>query len=53
MARLPYFDAEDLPEAERDLLKRPIWLFRCLVNSPGATRAQSALGQAALLPLCK
>ncbi len=45
MARLPYFDAEDLPEAERDLLKRPIWLFRCLVNSPGATRAQSALGQ--------
>lgn len=44
MARLPYLDPEDLAEEDRDLLKRPINLFRQLVHSPGATRAFGTLG---------
>lgn len=45
MARLPYLTPEDLAEGDRDLLKRPITLHRCLVNSPGMARAFGGLGQ--------
>jgi len=45
MARIPYLDAEDLPEDQRDLLKRPISLHRALTNSPGGARAFQGLGQ--------
>ena len=45
MARVPYLDVNDLAEADRDLLKRPISLHRALVNSPGAARAFGGLGQ--------
>lgn len=45
MARLPYLSPEDLAESDRDLLKRPITLHRCLVNSTGAARAFGGLGQ--------
>lgn len=45
MARVPYLSAEDLDEADRDLLKRPITLYRALVNSPGMARAFSGLGR--------
>ena len=44
MARLPYFDAEQLPEEHRDLLKRPINLARLLVNSPGMAKAFFGIG---------
>jgi alkylhydroperoxidase family enzyme len=44
MARVPYLDVEDLPEEERDLLKRPINLFRAFVHSPKMARAFSGLG---------
>ncbi len=45
MARIPYLSPDDLAEADRDLLKRPITLHRALVNSPGMTRAFLGLGQ--------
>lgn len=45
MARVPYLSEEDLDEADRDLLKRPITLYQALVNSPGMARAFSGLGQ--------
>ncbi|MEQ9138671.1 MAG: carboxymuconolactone decarboxylase family protein [Thalassobaculum sp.] len=45
MARVPYLSPEDLAEADRDLLKRPITLHRALVNSPGMARAFGGLGQ--------
>ena len=45
MARVPYLDPNDLAEADRDLLKRPISLHRALVNSPNAARAFGGLGQ--------
>src|SRR5881394_2721887 len=44
MARLPYFDAEQLAPEQRDLLKRPINLTRLLVNSPGMARAFGGIG---------
>jgi alkylhydroperoxidase family enzyme len=44
MARLPYIDIDELIESDRDLLKRPINLFRQLVNSPGGARAFGTLG---------
>jgi alkylhydroperoxidase family enzyme len=44
MARLPYFDAEQLPPEHRDLLKRPINLARLLVNSPGMAKAFFGIG---------
>jgi alkylhydroperoxidase family enzyme len=44
MARLSYLDVEDLEEKDRDLLKRPINLFRQLTNSPGGARAFGTLG---------
>ena len=34
----------DLAPEDQDLLKRPIWLFKALVNSPKAARAFSGLG---------
>ena len=43
MARVPYLDADDLAPEHRDLLARPIWLNRALVNSPGALRAMNEL----------
>lgn len=44
MARVPYLDAEDLPEADRDILDRPINLFRGLANSVGAARGMHGIG---------
>jgi len=44
MARLPYLDIDDLADEDKDLLKRPINLFRNLVNSPDAARAFGTLG---------
>ena len=44
MARLPYIDVDELADSDRDLLKRPINLFRQLVNSPGGARAFGPLG---------
>ena len=44
MARLPYLDIDDLDEKNQDLLKRPINLFRQLVNSTGGARAFGTLG---------
>ncbi len=44
MARVPYLEKSDLPEADQDLLNRPIWLFKALVNSPRAARAFAGLG---------
>src|SRR5580700_9607485 len=44
MARVPYLEPADLAEADRDLLKRPITLFKALVNSPNAARAFHGLG---------
>ena len=45
MARVPYLSPEDLAEADRDLLQRPITLHRALVNSPGMARAFGGLGR--------
>lgn len=45
MARVPDMTADQLPEADRDLLKRNIALHRALANSPKAARAFSGLGQ--------
>ena len=44
MARLPYIDIGELEDNDGDLLKRPINLFRQLVNSPGGARAFGTLG---------
>ena len=44
MARLPYLNIDDLDEKNQDLLKRPINLFRQLVNSTGGARAFGTLG---------
>ena len=43
-ARVPYLNPEDLSEENKDLLKRPIWLTRALVNSPDTARAFHVLG---------
>ncbi|WP_431269097.1 MBL fold metallo-hydrolase [Dankookia sp. P2] len=45
MARLPYLEKSDLKPEDQDLLKREITLHKALVNSPGAARAFSTLGQ--------
>ena len=45
MARVPYLEKTDLKPDDQDLLKRPIALFKALVNSPGGARAFSGLGQ--------
>jgi alkylhydroperoxidase family enzyme len=44
MARVPYLEPTDLAEGDKDLLKRPIWLAKALVNSPKAARAFFGLG---------
>jgi len=44
MARVPYREKTDLKPDDRDLLARPITLFKALVNSPGGARAFSGLG---------
>ena len=44
MARVPYLDVEDLAEADRDVLQRPIALMRALANNPAASRAFQRLG---------
>jgi alkylhydroperoxidase family enzyme len=44
MARVPYLEVSDLAPEDQDLLKRPISLFKALVNSPRAARAFSGLG---------
>lgn len=44
MARVPYLNAEDLAETDRDVLKRPITLLKALANNPPATRAFDHLG---------
>jgi len=44
MARIPYLEPSDLAPEDQDLLKRPIALFKALVNSPKAARAFSGLG---------
>lgn len=44
MARVPYLEPADLAPEDQDLLKRPISLFKALVNSPKAARAFSGLG---------
>ena len=43
-ARVPYLNQEDLSDDNKDLLKRPIWLTRALVNSPDTARAFHVLG---------
>lgn len=45
MARVPYLEVSDLSDDNKDLLKRPIWLTKALVNSPNAARAMAPLGQ--------
>ncbi|WP_099038223.1 carboxymuconolactone decarboxylase family protein [Mycobacterium neglectum] len=45
MARVPYRSAEELPEEHRELLSRPINLFRGLANSPEAFSRFHALGE--------
>jgi alkylhydroperoxidase family enzyme len=44
MARVPYLEQADLAPADQDLLKRPITLFKALVNSPNGARAFHGLG---------
>jgi AhpD family alkylhydroperoxidase len=44
-ARVPYLDAEDLGEADRDLLRRPINLFRALAHNTGGLRAFHGVGE--------
>ncbi|WP_270935158.1 carboxymuconolactone decarboxylase family protein [Falsiroseomonas oryzae] len=39
MPRLRYLALEDLAPADRDLLARPIHLYRAMANAPGLTRA--------------
>lgn len=45
MARLPYVDLDQLAEKDRDLLARPINLYRQLANSPEALRHYQPFGQ--------
>ena len=44
MARVPYLDPEDLAAEDRELLARPISLFRVLSHSPGGARAFQGMG---------
>lgn len=45
MARLPYLNPDDLEPGNRDLLKRPINLFRAMTHSPNGARAFHGLGE--------
>ncbi len=44
MARVPYLEQADLAPEDQDLLKRPIWLTKALVNSPKGARAFHTVG---------
>jgi len=44
MARVPYIDADALPEEAKDLLKRPINLHRALVHTQAGARAFGGIG---------
>jgi AhpD family alkylhydroperoxidase len=44
-ARVPYLDADDLGEADRALLRRPINLFRALANNPDGLREFQRVGE--------
>jgi alkylhydroperoxidase family enzyme len=44
VARVPYLEVSDLAPEDQDLLKRPIWLTKALVNSPKAARAFHTVG---------
>jgi AhpD family alkylhydroperoxidase len=44
-ARVPYLNAQDLGEADRDLLGRPINLFRALAHNPDGLRAFHGVGE--------
>jgi len=44
VARVPYLEPSDLAPEDQDLLKRPIWLTKALVNSPKAARAFHTVG---------
>ena len=45
MARVPYLSPEDLSEADRDLLARPIALARAMANAPDGARAFHGVGK--------
>ncbi len=45
MARLPYLEKSDLPEADHDILSRDINLYKILAHSPNAARAFQGLGR--------
>jgi alkylhydroperoxidase family enzyme len=45
MALVPYLTESDLAAADRQLLARPINLFRALANSPDALRHHGAFGE--------
>jgi AhpD family alkylhydroperoxidase len=44
-ARVPYLDADDLDEADRALLRRPINLFRALAHNPDGLREFQRVGE--------
>jgi AhpD family alkylhydroperoxidase len=44
-ARVRYLNAEDVGEADRDLLRRPINLFRALAHNPDGLRAFHGVGE--------
>ncbi|TDE11819.1 carboxymuconolactone decarboxylase family protein [Jiangella asiatica] len=45
MARVPYLSEADLAPADRDMMARPINLFRALANSPGGMRRHYEFGE--------
>lgn len=45
LARVPYLDADDLDDADRALLRRPINLFRALANNPDGLREFQRVGE--------
>ena len=45
MARVPYLDPSDLSPEDRDLLSRPITLYRAMANSPKALRALDGIAK--------
>jgi alkylhydroperoxidase family enzyme len=45
VARLPLLSPEDLPEADRDVLERPINLYRLLAHLPELARRYRSMGR--------
>lgn len=45
MARLPLLNVEDLPEADRDVLERPINLYRLFAHVPDLARRYRQMGR--------